>query len=315
MLLDAAIDDFLISLKVERNLSKHSIAAYATDLAQFAQFLSSSINAPSIDMESEDAPSPSPSILSIQDHQITRFLGHQLDLGLSSRSLARKLSSIRSLFRFLVENNELTTNPAALVDSPSYRKPSPDVLSSSVIDALLDAPDPNTPEGIRDRAMLYLMYATGLRVSELVSLTLRELDLRAGLVRVVGKGRKQRVVPYGERAADRLSEYLADSRTALLLSQELTESSYLFVTRRSPLMTRQAFWKNIKRYALQAGIDVNVSPHKLRHSFATHLLNHGANLRLVQTLLGHANLTTTEIYTHVAQERLKRIHQQHHPRS
>lgn len=298
MTLDEAIDGFLIHLRAERNLAKNSVTAYAQDLAAFSAFLEN------------------PDVQKISTESIADFMLQQLDDGLKSRSIARRVSAIRGLFKYLRIEGTLTQDPTAHIDSPRYGKRVPDVLSLDEVDALLAAPDRTTPEGLRDHAMLEILYATGLRVTELVTLRQREIDLRAGWVRVIGKGNKQRIVPIGEHAADAVDAYLNYARGPLLAATGGPGSSpMLFVTRRGAEMTRQGFWKNLKRYVTAAGIDKDISPHKLRHSFATHLLERGADLRVVQSLLGHADIGTTQIYTHVARERLKALHNEHHPRA
>ncbi len=297
MTLDDAIDGFLIHLRTERNLASNSVQAYSRDLAQFSEHL-----------DGRQAESISP-------EEIADFMLALLDQGIKKRSIARKVSSIRGLFKYLRILEIITKDPTAHIDSPKYGKRVPDVLTFAEVEALIEAPNVLTPEGLRDRAMLEVLYATGLRVTELVTLRQREVDLRAGWVRVIGKGSKQRIVPIGEVAAEAIENYVATGRGALLAASGGPGSSpMLFVTRRGSEMTRQGFWKNLKRYVVLAGIDKEISPHKLRHSFATHLLERGADLRVVQSLLGHADIGTTQIYTHVAKERLKAIHAEHHPR-
>lgn len=300
MNLDEAIDGYLVHLKIERNLAANSLKAYARDLAQFTEFLGEAALG---------------SVRAVDDQQISAYLLELLDDGLKTRSISRKLSTLRGFFRYLRESQLIDKDPTIHVDAPKYGRRIPKVLDLGEVEALLEAPDRTTPEGCRDRAMLEVLYATGLRVSELVNLQQREVDLRSGVVRVVGKGGKQRLVPLGDLAIDHVDGYLEWARGSLLANSGGPGStSDLFVTRRGSAMTRQGFWKNIKRYATAAGITKGVSPHKLRHSFATHLLEHGADLRVVQSLLGHSDITTTQIYTHVAQERLKQLHQEHHPR-
>lgn len=302
MILDHAIDAYLTHLKVERNLSDNTITAYGTDLAQFAEFC-------------EDTERPH-AVDALDDGDISQFLIELTDRGISSRTIARKLSTLKGLFKFLRRHRDLDTDPTARVDAPSFGKRLPVVLDLDEVEALLHAPDRSSPEGLRDWAMIEVLYATGLRVSELVNLLQREVDLAAGFVRVVGKGDKQRIVPLGEVAVDAIDEYVEQARAVLLRNAGGPGASpALFVTRRGGPMTRQAFWKNIKRYAAEAGIDKSISPHKLRHSFATHLLERGADLRAVQKLLGHADIDTTQIYTHVARQRLKDLHDRHHPRA
>lgn len=301
MTLDDAIDAYLVHLKVERNLAANTVASYARDLAQFA----SAASADAVEVDS------------VSEADVTAWLVKLLDEGQKPRTLARKMSSLRGLYRYLRENRMTTSDPTSRVDAPRFGRRLPRVLALDDVEKLLDAPRPTTPEGQRDRAMLEVLYATGLRVSELVKLRQRDVDLRAGWARVdSGKGGKQRVVPLGEVARDAVEAYVADGRALLLRKKGGPGSTpMLFVTRRGGAMTRQGFWKNLKRHAQDAGLDPeDISPHKLRHSFATHLLERGADLRIVQALLGHSDISTTQIYTHVAQERLKRIHAEHHPR-
>ena len=303
MTLDDAIDAYLAHLKIERNLAANTLESYGRDLGQFAAHC-------------QELYGRSPAAAEVADDDVSGFMLEQLDGGAKTRTVSRKLSSIRGLFKFLRRQESIQTDPTAHVDMPKYGRRVPRVISLDQVEALLEAPDRLTPEGLRDRAMLELIYATGLRVSELVGLRQREVDLEGGYVRVVGKGGKQRIVPLGEFAAEALQGYLAHARGKLLANRGGPGSTpSLFVTRRGGPMTRQAFWKNLKRYATTAGIDPqSISPHKLRHSFATHLLERGADLRILQSLLGHADISTTQIYTHVAQERLKQLHAEHHPR-
>jgi integrase/recombinase XerD len=298
MSIDDAIDNFIFHLRAERNLAKNSVQAYSRDLASFAECVQDKT-------PSEIAPD-----------DITAFMAQQLDEGISSRSLARKLSAIRGLFKFLRVSGDIKKDPTKLVDSPRYGKRIPEVLTLDEVESLLAAPDRSVPEGLRDHAMLETLYATGLRVSELVNLQQRELDTRAGIVRVVGKGGKQRIVPVGQLALEALDSYVCTARGTLLASSGGPGSTpYLFVTRRGGPMTRQNFWKRLMGYVEKCEIEKDVSPHKLRHSFATHLLERGADLRILQTMLGHADIGTTQIYTHVAQARLKQLHVDFHPRA
>ena len=224
---------------------------------------------------------------------------------------ARLLSSLRRFYGYLVREDKIKNDPTALIDSPKLGRPLPKSLTEEQVEKLLQAPDISTPLGLRDRAMFETLYATGLRVSELVGLTLSQVSLTQGVVRVIGKGDKERLVPMGEEAISWISRYLAEGRPRLLRRQS---TDALFITARGGPMTRQALWHNLKRLARIGGIQIVLSPHTLRHAFATHLLNHGADLRVVQMLLGHADLSTTQIYTHVAQARLKTLHEMHHPR-
>jgi integrase/recombinase XerD len=300
--LDQAIDSYRFHLRVERNLSQNTIDAYTQDLRQFAEHCNDQ--------------GVAGDVLDIDAMHISGFMGGLLDDGLKTRTVARKLSSVRGLFKHLRIDEVIEKDPSTKVDMPKYGKRVPRVLSFDEVETLLNAPDRTKPVGNRDWAMLHVLYATGLRATELCELAQREIDLRAGYVRVVGKGNKQRIVPLGEVAVEAVEDYLEQSRGRLLKNCGGPGSTpYLFVTRRGSSMTRQAFWKNIKKYARRADIDKPISPHKLRHSFATHLLERGADLRIVQTLLGHANIDTTQIYTHVAQARLKKMYDEHHPRA
>lgn len=253
----------------------------------------------------------------VEPSDITAWLVSELERGLKPRSLARRLSALRGLYKYLVTNRYVSDDPTANVDLPKYGRRVPKILSLDEVEELIAAPDRTTPEGQRDHAMIELIYATGLRVSELVALNVRDCDLRAGWVRVdSGKGGKQRVVPIGDLARDAVEAYISDGRARLLRKKGGPGCTpTLFVSRRGHGLTRQAFWKNLKRYAKLADIETEISPHKLRHSFATHLLERGADLRIVQALLGHSDVSTTQIYTHVAQERLRILHSEHHPRA
>ena len=300
MQLDDEIQRFIDYIRVERGLSPNTVASYATDLALFASWASSENLRASRDVTSAG----------LRDWLLVR-----LESGVSSRTLARNTVAVRRFFKFLFDERYLDANPAELLEVPSSHAKLPQYLSEREVDALLAAPDGSTPEGLRDRAMLELLYATGLRVTELVTLPVDGLRLEAGYVLVEGKGSKERVVPMGEAAMDAAARYVDDARPSLLRAARLADHEALFLTRRGGPMTRQAFWKNLGRYALQAGITRNISPHQLRHSFATHLLNHGADLRALQAMLGHADISTTQIYTHVNNARMKEIHRAFHPRA
>lgn len=289
------IEQFLDAMWVERGLSDLTLAAYRTDLIGFARWLAAN-----------DA-----SLLDAGRDRVLGYLASRAQAGIRSRSTARLLSALRRFYRYQVREGRLAQDPTALVESPKAGRPLPAALSEQEVEALLAAPDSEAPIGLRDRAMLELLYAAGLRVSELVAMTLDRLNLRQGVVRTLGKGSKERLVPVGEEALVWLERYLSQSRPMLLKGRL---SSDLFVTQRGEGMTRQAFWYRIKLYARQAGIGRALSPHTLRHSFATHLLNHGADLRALQLLLGHSDLSTTQIYTHVARQRLQELHGKHHPR-
>ncbi len=297
--IDEAISLFTDHLALERGLAVNTIRAYSTDLARLSERL--------VDAGKE-------SIDAVSHRDLTTHLVARLDEGLSIRSLARNVVSVRRLFRFLVAEGHLRVDPAATLEVPAPPKTLPRVITEDEVERLLRAPDASKPEGGRDVAMLELLYATGLRVTELVTLPMRGVNLEVGYVRVMGKGSKERVVPMGEPASDALLRYLGDGRPRLLSAAGGRPSDSVFVTRRGGPMTRQAFWKNIRRYAVIAGISGSVSPHKLRHSFATHLLQHGADLRALQAMLGHASVSTTQIYTEVSRTRMKELHSAHHPR-
>ncbi|MFH1469389.1 MAG: site-specific tyrosine recombinase XerD [Pseudomonadota bacterium] len=294
--LDQAIEGFLGQARVERALSVNTLEAYHADLTRFAAWAS----AQGLD---------TPACVSRDD--IARYLGVLLDGGLSRRSLARHRVSIRQLFRFLFMEGLLPEDPASLVEAPLPSRSLPRVLSLDEVDKLLAAPDDGTVLGLRDAAMLQLLYATGLRVSELVSLPLSALNLRNGYLIVRGKGGRERMVPTGERAVALIERWLRDGRPEL---DPQGRCRAVFPSQRGRAMTRQTFWHRIHLHARVAGLRQVVTPHLLRHSFATHLLEHGADLRVVQALLGHADIATTEIYTHVARERLQHLHRLHHPR-
>ena len=287
------IDQFLDAVWVEQGLSENTLSAYGSDLRIFAQWLKAR------------------SMLEVDTGDLSKFLASRYQDGIGNRSSARILSSLRRFYGYYIRENNITIDPTALIDSPHIGKPLPHSLTEADVECLLNAPETATTLGFRDKTMLEMLYATGLRVSELVNLTLDQISLRQGVVRIVGKGNKERLVPVGEEAMDWMERYLNESRLSLLAGRQC---SYVFVTNRGENMTRQAFWHIIKRHAQKAGISKTLSPHTLRHAFATHLLNHGADLRVVQLLLGHSDLSTTQIYTHIARERLKELHTKYHPR-
>lgn len=289
------IDLYLDSAWMERGLSEHSLQAYRRDLQALADWLSDQ----------------SLILSTASDAQLSQYLVWRLDNGANRRSIARMLSAWRGFYQFLIREGRLQVDPTATLQNPSPGKLLPKLLSESDVERLLAAPDLVDPLGLRDKAMLELLYACGLRVSELVTLETHQLNLRQGVVRVMGKGSKERLVPMGEEALYWLTRYVKEARPALL---KRTDDAVLFPSLRGSTMTRQTFWHRIKLHVVQAGIRANVSPHTLRHAFATHLLNHGADLRVVQLLLGHSDLSTTQIYTHVAQHRLQAMHAEHHPR-
>ncbi len=286
---------FLDTLWLEAGLSDNTLAAYRRDLESLSAYLAER----------------KLTLLSAAREHLQGFLGYRFERGDSARTAARLLSTIRRFYRFLVRDNQTRDDPTLDIASPKLPRALPKSLSEADVNSLLAAPDGAQALGSRDRAMLETLYATGLRVTELVKLRMAELSLSAGVVRITGKGNKERLVPLGERAVDALDDYLRSGRVEILHGRAC---DFVFVTARGSAMTRQAFWQLIKRYARIAGISATLSPHSLRHAFATHLLNHGADLRSVQMLLGHADLSTTQIYTHVARERLQRLHAAHHPR-
>ena len=292
----AYLQPFLDSLWLESGLSKNTVEAYQRDLLSFAAWLSKD----------------EITLSSATREDILRYQGVRLRESRKARSEARLLSSLRRFYRYLCREEIRESDPTTQIESPRLGRPLPEGLTEEEVEALLEQPDIKQNLGLRDRAMLEVLYATGLRVSELVSLTVEQLNMRQGLIRCIGKGNKERLVPLGEVALDWLQQYQIEARPLLLLGHV---SEDLFPTRRGKAMTRQAFWYLIKRYAQQAEIKKHLSPHTLRHAFATHLLNHGADLRVVQLLLGHSDLSTTQIYTHVARERLKSLHASHHPRA
>lgn len=289
------LQPFLDSLWLESGLSKNTVAAYQHDLLGFAAWLSQ------YDID----------LAAASRNDILRYQSERMRQGRKVRSEARLLSSLRRFYRYLSREEIRDSDPTVQLESPRLGKPLPKSLTENEVEELLRQPNENDALGLRDRTMLEVLYATGLRVSELVALTFEQVNLRQGLVRCVGKGNKERLVPLGEVCMDWLQRYMLESRPVLLNGQL---SDDMFPTRRGKAMTRQAFWYLIKRYAKQAEIQKVLSPHTLRHAFATHLLNHGADLRVVQLLLGHSDLSTTQIYTHVAKERLKSLHAEHHPR-
>lgn len=291
------IEQFLDALWIERNLAENTVASYRLDLMALAGWL-----------EHQQL-----SLLTVEAVALQGFLAERIEGGYKASSSARLLSAMRRLFQYLYREKHREDDPSALLASPKLPQRLPKDLSEAQIDRLLQAPSVEEPLELRDKAMLELLYATGLRVTELVSLTLNNVSLRQGVVRVIGKGDKERLVPLGEEAIHWLEQYIEYGRPWLLNGQTI---DVLFPSNRAQQMTRQTFWHRIKHYATLAGIDSEkLSPHVLRHAFATHLLNHGADLRVVQMLLGHSDLSTTQIYTHVATERLRQLHQQHHPRA
>ena len=290
------IEGFADLIWMERGLSQNTLAAYQSDLRAFAIWLADERGRGLVEARRLD---------------LLDYLTRLSQQGRKPRSTARLLSCLRQFYQHLLRRGLIDEDPSARVDAPKLGRPLPKSLSESEVDALLRAPDTGEARGHRDRTMLEVLYASGLRVSELVTLTPSQVSLTQGVVRIMGKGGKERLVPLGEEACSWLRDYVRGPRMDLLGGRT---SDFLFPTSRSDCMTRQTFWLLIKRYALQAGVVKPLSPHTLRHAFATHLLNHGADLRVVQMLLGHSDLSTTQIYTHVARERLKQLHARHHPR-
>ncbi len=287
------IDRFLDALWVERGVSDNTLSAYRSDLQKYALWL---------DKNKRE-------MTSIQEGDLRNYLSSMQ--GRTARTMARHLSSIRRLYSYLVREGMMKHDPGARVEAPKIGRQLPKSLTETEVEELLKAPDTSTPLGLRDRTMLEILYASGLRVSELINLQTGQVNLRQGVVRVLGKGSKERLVPLGEVSIEWLTRYQQNARVELL-GEKVSDA--LFPTKRGEVMSRQAFWYLIKRYAVLAGINKTISPHILRHAFATHLLNHGADLRVVQMLLGHSDISTTQIYTHIAQERLKNLHAIHHPR-
>lgn len=289
------IEGFLDTVWAQRGLAEATLENYRSDLTGLALWLARH--------ESD--------LLTAARADLLDYMAQRHRLGLSVASNARLLSTLRQFYGHLLQLRQREDNPSDRIDAPKRGRSLPKSLSEGQVEALLATPDISTAMGQRDLAMLDLLYATGLRVSELVGLTLTQVNLRQGVLQVMGKGGKERLVPIGEQSLDSLRQYLNDGRRSLLGEQQVEA---IFVTTRKSGMTRQAFWYLIKRYAVRAGIDASISPHMLRHSFATHLLNHGADLRVIQLLLGHADLSTTQIYTHLANAALQKLHATHHPR-
>jgi len=293
--LDPAVSRFLDAVWMERGLSANTLAAYRADLVALSRWLASQ----GIVMQDTSRA------------DLLGFIAWRVECGARPRSTARQLSSFRRFFRHLLREGVIHDDPTAQIAMPKIGRSLPKSLTEEEVESLLNAPLVSDPLGSRDRTMLEVLYATGLRVSELVSLKYSQLNMNQGVIRIVGKGDRERMIPLGEEAVRWLKEFLGSARNEILLDRT---TDYLFPTRRGDRMTRQAFWHIIKRYARKSAIDKELSPHTLRHAFATHLLNHGADLRVVQMLLGHSDLSTTQIYTHVARERMKELHGRHHPR-
>ena len=291
---DRLIDGFIDNVWLEKGLSQNTLNAYRQDLSNFSNWLNP------VYLEKANK-------INLLD-----YLAYRLKQGYSSRSTARSLSSLRAFYAYLLSKSLIIENPTSKIQSPKLGHSLPKVLSEEDVEKLINAPNTKEPIGLRDRAMLELLYACGLRISELINLDVLNLNIRQGVAKVLGKGGKERLVPIGDQALDWISNYLTYGREELITDNK--KSPYLFLSNRGTGMTRQAFWYRIKLYANKSGVDRSLSPHTLRHAFATHLLNHGADLRTVQLLLGHTSLSTTQIYTEVARHRMKELHREHHPR-
>ncbi len=292
----ALIEQFRDYLWLERGLSDNTISSYTSDLKLFANWLTEH----------------SQSLQKASPEDVLQYLASRVQSGMSARTTARLLSSLKRFYTLLCREGVIEKDPTALVDAPKTGRSLPVSLSEPQVELLLAAPDLSTPEGLRDRAMLELTYSSGLRVSELISLGLAQVNIHSAVMRIMGKGNKERLLPVGDVALEHLEQYLHSARDELLKGQGTCDR--MFVTRRGGGLTRQAFWYRVKKYAQLAGIRQSLSPHTLRHAFATHLVNNDADLRVVQLLLGHSSISTTQIYTHVAAERLKSLHAEHHPR-
>lgn len=289
------VDRFLDAIWMERGLSQNTLGAYRADLMTLSRGLAE--HDKSIDQADKA--------------DLLAFIAKRVESGAKPRSTARQLSSFRRFFRYIMREGMRDTDPTADIEMPRIGRSLPQTLTEDEVDSLLNAPNTDEPLGHRDRAMLEILYATGLRVSELINITQSQINFNQGVLRIVGKGDRERLIPLGEESLRWIREFIDGPRMEILLERQ---TDYLFPTRRGDRMTRQAFWHIIKRYAEKANIRSKMSPHSLRHAFATHLLNNGADLRVVQLLLGHSDLSTTQIYTHVARERLKDLHREHHPR-
>ncbi len=289
------MDRFLDAIWMERGLSENTLEAYRADLLALDQRLKGR----------------NVQIVNAGKADLLDFISWRVDGGAKPRSTARQLSSFRRFYRYLLREGVIVEDPTADIAMPKIGRSLPQSLTEDEVDALLAAPNVSEPLGNRDRAMLELLYATGVRVSELINLKMSQINLNQGVIRIVGKGDRERLIPIGDEAQDWLRDFIDGARIEILFERQ---TEYLFPTRRGDRMTRQAFWHIIKRYGKKAGVKKKLSPHTVRHAFATHLLNNGADLRVVQMLLGHSDISTTQIYTHVARERLKDLHSQHHPR-
>ena len=290
------LDAFIDNIWIERGLSQNTLDSYRSDLEQFCSWLEKN----------------NLSYIKTSKKEILSYLSFLFQKGLGSKTVARKLSSLKSFFRYLVFKSIIPNDPSSEIETPKLLKSIPKSISEKEVEALLAAPDEKTDIGLRDKTMIETLYSCGLRISELTNLELLNLNLRQGVIRVIGKGQKERLVPMGDQLIGLLELYISSSRKNLLNKRH---SDFLFLSTRGQRMTRQSFWHRIKHYCLASGFEPDkISPHVLRHAFATHLLNNGADLRVVQLLLGHSDLNTTQIYTEVARQRLKRLHTEHHPR-
>ena len=303
--MDQAIDDYLWTLRFERQLSNNTVEAYSRDLMGLMKTLTGG--------GTREAPAPS----KVRESDLVEHLQRLQQEGKSPRSIARALSSIRMLFKELVAKEVIESSPASLLSQPRLGRSLPKVLTHEEVDQLLEAPSPESPLGLRDRAMLAVLYASGLRVSELVQLSRQDLDLRRGFLIARGKGNKQRIVPMGNHAIHQIEQYLTHGRPELTAGKvrNTRPDSPIFLSRLGSAMTRQGFWKRLRTHAQSIGIERSISPHQLRHSFASHLLANGADLRSIQVMLGHADISTTQIYTHVDRKGLQSTHSKHHPRA
>lgn len=305
MLIEESLTEFIQHLRIERGLAKNTLISYRRDLTRFSAFLKDEGCA---------------EIEEISEDHIRAYLESRLedaDEPIKERSLARNLVSIRQWMSFLIGDNLLEINPAEHIDLPKFAQKDPVYLNETEVEALLNAPDESVPEGLRDRAMIELLYATGMRVSELIQVMIRDIDFDSGCITAHGKGSKDRLIPIGECANRYLRLYMENAREQILShasNRDEKQEKYMFITRLGGPMTRQGFWKLLKSYATACGIKKEISPHKLRHTFATHLISHGADLLAVKEMLGHADISSTQIYTHVSRERLKRIFSENHPR-
>ena len=290
------LDAFIDNIWIEKGLSQNTLDSYRSDLEQFSSWLDKN----------------NLSYIKTSKKEILSYLSFLFQKGLGSKTVARKLSSLKSFFRYLVFKSIISKDPSSEVETPKLLKSIPKSISEKEVEVLLAAPDEKTDIGLRDKTMIETLYSCGLRISELTNLELLNLNLRQGVIRVIGKGQKERLVPMGDQLIGLLELYISSSRKSLLNKRH---SDFLFLSTRGKRMTRQSFWHRIKHYCLASGFEPDkISPHVLRHAFATHLLNNGADLRVVQLLLGHSDLNTTQIYTEVARQRLKRLHTEHHPR-